>query len=335
MDSTRTPGLPTSLLMAVLAVAISFLLRLWPLHVLVGERYPFFPYYPAAIIISIYFGWLAGVLTAILTCLVLIYRSSGSVEGRSWAAYAMFLGVSAATSAIIELLRRARDRERQRRLAQSNFVAMLAHEIKTPLAAIQMAAGSLARGLDSAAAEARLHNVNRAVEDIAAIVDRCMEADRIDQSVLKPQAEPVELKGLLTEILSSTMASDRIDFRCEDVLTISTDPLLLQRIMVNLVDNALKYSPSGSRIAVHAATERRKGREGVALVCGNSVGPAGAPDPREVFQKYYRAPEAQALSGAGLGLWLVKRIVGLLSGDIRFEAGNGRVSFTVWLPHSP
>jgi signal transduction histidine kinase len=335
MDATRTPGLPTSFLTAVLAAGISFLLRLWPLHALAGEHYPFFPYYPAAVIVSIFYGWLAGILTAILTCLLLIYRNSGFSEGQGWPAYAIFLGMAVVTSAIIELLRRARDRERQRRLAQSNFVAMLAHEIKTPLAAIQMAAGSLARGLDSVGAQARLHNVNRAVEDIAAIVDRCMEADRIDQSVLKPQAEPIVLKERLTEILSSTFAPDRIDFRCEEVPAISTDPMLLQRIMVNLVDNALKYSPAGSRITVSVATERHRGREGVALVCGNPVGSAGAPDPREVFQKYYRAPEAQALSGAGLGLWLVKRIVELLSGTIRFESGDGKVSFSVWLPLSP
>jgi signal transduction histidine kinase len=335
MDRIQTLKFPLLLLIAILAVLTSLLLRLGPLRTLAGENYPFFPYYPAAIIVSIYCGWLAGTLTTILTCLVLLYRNSGFVEGQDVPAYTIFLGMSGVTLAIIEFLRRARDRERQRRLAQSNFVAMLAHEVKTPLAAIQVAAGSLARGLDGAAAEARLRNVNRAIEDIAAIVDRCVEADRIDQSILKPQPEPIVLKERLTETLASTATPNRIVFRCEEALTISTDPLLLQRIVANLIDNALKYSPADSRITMHVAREQRKGRKGVALVCGNLTGSAGAPDPREVFRKYYRAPEAQALSGAGLGLWLVKRIAELLSGDVRFEAGGGAVRFTVWLPLAP
>jgi len=317
---------------AFIAVAVSALARIWPLPELVGTRYPFFPFFPAIVLVSIYSGLHAGLAATALSCLVLKFGYPGLTQGIGWPAYGVFFATCLGLAALAETVRRSRDRERQRRRAHSNFVAMLAHEIKTPLAAIQMAAGALERGLEGEDAAARLGNVHRAVDDISAIIDRCIEADRIEHDDLRIAKSEFKLKDLLEEAASASSFPERIALDCSETLAVSTDPLLLRLIAVNLIDNALKYSPEHSRISVRCERENRTGRKGVNLRFANPAGPAGCPDPSRVFEKYYRTTDAQARSGAGLGLWLVKRIAESLSGQAGYHIRDGQVEFVIWMP---
>ena len=70
----------------------------------------------------------------------------------------------------------------------------------------------------------------------------------------------------------------------------------------------------------------------MAFRCVNQIGMVGVPDRTQIFSKYYRAPDATSVRGAGLGLWLSREFVDVLSGVIRLEEGRGEVSFYVWIP---
>lgn len=112
----------------------------------------------------------------------------------------------------------------------------------------------------------------------------------------------------------------------------TSDPVLLRRILTNLVDNALKYGAVGGKVKLSVVPEHRLLKRGMAFRCVNQIGMAGVPDRTQIFSKYYRAADATSVRGAGLGLWLSRGFVDVLSGVIRLEEERGEVSFYVWIP---
>ena len=110
---------------------------------------------------------------------------------------------------------------------------------------------------------------------------------------------------------------------------------MLSIVLVNLLDNACKYSPPASPIEVRLQDQHLDGRPGWAWRVSNIPGQAGLPDEGRLFEKYYRSPGARHQSGSGLGLFLVRGLLDLMDGAIRFEVEDGRVVFSVWLPAMP
>jgi signal transduction histidine kinase len=102
-------------------------------------------------------------------------------------------------------------------------------------------------------------------------------------------------------------------------------------VMGNLLDNAMKYSPAGSPVQFGVETTDDPLR-GLRLWVENEEGPAGVPDPVQVFEKYYRNPLARRHSGSGLGLYLTQVFVKALGGSVQCIASNGLVRFELWLP---
>ena len=115
----------------------------------------------------------------------------------------------------------------------------------------------------------------------------------------------------------------------EDGLYIFGEPGLFTQAVSNLIENALKYSPAGSRVDV-ALAEAPEGR--LEITVENDAGQAGMPDPARVFERYYRSPRALSQIGSGLGLYLVQGLVRILGGGIAYEPQGGRVRFRLWLP---
>ena len=110
---------------------------------------------------------------------------------------------------------------------------------------------------------------------------------------------------------------------------VHSDPQLLETVLRNLVDNAVKYSPPDT--AVHLDLQAAGG-DGVQLTVRNTVGPAGKPDPAKVFTKYYRHAQARRWTGSGLGLYLVNGLVQTLGGRLRYVDEGLGIAFALWLP---
>ncbi len=219
--------------------------------------------------------------------------------------------------------------ERNKRQEQDEFFAMLTHEIRTPLTVMAYAA-------KTPMPEGQLSDhVKHGIEEIDQIIERCVQADRADQGREELRLETVAVIDLIDAALKG-FYQKRIKCDVESVALalITTDPALFQIVLTNLIDNALKYSPSMSPIDLLVQAQTRDDREGISFAVINTAGPAGAPDAAKIFDKYYRAPRARKITGSGLGLFVAKSFAGKIGGDLRYQAANNQIRFELWMPVS-
>ena len=227
--------------------------------------------------------------------------------------------------------RQLAESETQRRENQERFMTMLMHELKTPLAIILLAASSLGRRLAPDSGDAtRIKNINRAVDDLNALVERCASADQIDQGAMQMHKQSLSLATLAFDVMQ-TVGADRVKLLGPAPHTVFSDAQYLRLILLNLLSNALKYSPPGSLVELQLDTTSVKNRAGVTLRVTNAVGAAGTPDPSHVFSRYYRAEGARRQVGAGLGLWLAQALARQLGSELQFQAAQEQVVFSFFL----
>ncbi len=228
--------------------------------------------------------------------------------------------------------------------AQQRFASDAAHELRTPLAAIKLQAQLLARCKpeDRAKYAARLQ---QGVARATRLVEQLLTIARLDpENADKPMSE-VDLAAVAAGAVEelSQAARDKaitLEARAEP-LTMMGMPEAIHLMVVNLADNAIRYTPENGRIEIGVA---RNGDNAVITVTDD--GPGIAPEERErVFERFYRALGTK-VSGTGLGLAIVSRIVAMHGGTIRITDGFARVArdgsgegfgaqFVVTLPLSP
>ena len=308
----------------------------WWVHVFWGnpviERFPAFPYAPTLWILGYFFGLRVGLFALVLSLLFMVVFTPNFLElhplpAKIGVPVLIVIGLLA-----ISAVKKALVRERRAREAQSNFMAMMAHEFKNPLAVLEASAYSMAMATDPDLAKDRLRNHSRAIDDMSGILNRMLEVDSIEGQKIRVEPKSFQIRGLLLDIIDDFPATGRIDLHCAFKKTMTSDPVLLRRILTNLVDNALKYGAKEGQVKLTVVPERRLLKLGMAFRCVNQMGQVGIPDRTQIFSKYYRASDATSVRGAGLGLWLSREFVDALSGVIRLEEGRGEVSFYVWIP---
>ncbi|MGB3424721.1 MAG: 7TM-DISM domain-containing protein [Castellaniella sp.] len=255
-----------------------------------------------------------GVVAALVMGAILHLRIRGLSEARQRA--------ETDTAVTRELL----DAERQRADEQARFMDMLTHELKTPIAAAK-----LVLQLPDASDDSRRHAL-ATLADMDAVVERCRQLDQLEQGRFAPRLEPCRLDELLAETLASCRTPARIGLSAEPLPTIESDRHLLKIILSNLIDNALKYSASGSTIECRLEPHALDGRPHVRFIIDNPPGPAGLPDPDRLFDKYYRSPHAHQYTGSGLGLYLIRHLADRLAGRLVYEPVHQRARFTLWIP---
>ncbi|MEI8158840.1 MAG: ATP-binding protein [Burkholderiales bacterium] len=218
--------------------------------------------------------------------------------------------------------------EIKRRNEQDQFMSMLSHELKTPLSVLRMALGNVTHLSAGSKAHAQ-----QSVQDMDAIIERCLQADRMEHHRHVPSQQLCSVSELMAELQSSCSSPARLQIETADLPAFSTDPALLRIALNNLLDNALKYSPKASTVQVRAGNHTHRHHTGVLFSVSNTAGAAGMPDPRRVFGKYYRSPGAHSKTGSGLGLYLVRDAARQLGGWVRYAPiGQEQVCFELWLP---
>lgn len=218
--------------------------------------------------------------------------------------------------------------ERRSSEEQGKLLAMLAHEVKTPLATMRMwmDAGPLNRAA-----------MERAIADMNRVIERCVHTGQLADQGLQPHPQRVVARQLAQEVVQACRAPERVDLHAPaDDVFLSTDPQMLSIVLANLLDNACKYgatADTGSRVTLNFyAAPNANGTPGWCWEVCNVQGPTGVPDVAQLFNKYYRSKQARRQSGSGLGLYLVKNLMTLLKGDITYVPRPGEVVFRVWLP---
>jgi len=203
---------------------------------------------------------------------------------------------------------------------QSKFMAMLSHELKTPLAVIKLAVDS---GLKNNRYES---HANKAITDLNQIIDRSVQMSRLDQGSYPIQKTELDVSELLQSLLGTQ--SHRFEIDMPSNLKIQSDSFLVQIILGNLIENALKYSKEESIISI----EFKESDGQIMMTISNLPNIAGMPASDLVFDKFYRSSNASHISGSGLGLYLVKALAEMLKGSITYEPKSGWVKFFLCLP---
>jgi len=223
---------------------------------------------------------------------------------------------------------------------QRDFVANVSHEIKTPLTAIKGFVETLQRGNVEDPAEARrfLGIIQKHADRLSSIVEDLLSLSRIEQ---EDEEKTIKLEeGYLGDVFQSAIQICRskaeeknITIRpvCDGQISATFDTSLLEQAMVNLLDNAIKYSEPKSTILLKA---QRKNSEIRISVADQGIGIAKKHLPR-LFERFYRVDKARSrkMGGTGLGLAIVKHIAQAHGGRISVEStlGVGSV-FTIHLP---
>lgn len=219
--------------------------------------------------------------------------------------------------------------EQRRRQEQSQFLHMLMHELKTPLSVVSFALGTRDNK------EHNLRLASRAVQDMKAVIDRCVQADRMGELALQPMPESLDMAqevSLAADALPDLAARLQLQ---GSTLQACVDRQLLQSVLANLLDNARRYGDPSAPVDVHIGGERRGSREGVRIRVANPPGLAGWPDPDRIFSKYYRSTGAQRDSGSGLGLFLSRQLATTLGGQLSYQPTDTQVQFELWIPQTP
>lgn len=217
------------------------------------------------------------------------------------------------------------------------LIDMLTHELRNPLASISFAVGSLEDewGGSQERPERRLRNIQRAIENMDSVIERCSLMNLMDQESAVVQRAPLDLSAFVLAFVKAHAGCARIDLELPPGGSpLNSDSQLLRIVLSNLLENAVKYSPPGSRIRLRLGRETQAGgQQVIVLSMTNAIAPGGAPDPGQVFERFYRHPLAQAQSGSGLGLYLVRAICRWLGGEVGYRrVSEQEVAFDLRLP---
>jgi PAS domain S-box-containing protein len=223
---------------------------------------------------------------------------------------------------------------------KSEFVATVSHELRTPLAAIYGAAVTLQRPdlpADHPQRTALTEVIASETERLSGIVDGILWASALESGTVQVSLERCDPAALVDDVLATARLSAPPSITLERVGSntppaIRADPAKLVQVLTNLVDNAIKYSPDGSRVTVDV--QARDVAVGI-TVRDEGIGiPPG--ETERIFEKFHRLdPElTRGVSGTGLGLYICRELLARMNGSIRAERRTNGSDFVIELPRA-
>jgi two-component system phosphate regulon sensor histidine kinase PhoR len=236
--------------------------------------------------------------------------------------------------------------------SRADFVANLTHELRTPLAAICGYAETLSQGVDDRATERRFISIiERQSRRLARLIDDLVSLSDLERglSPLKLEAlEPRRVAEEAAELMREPARRNGIELEVRadpELPAVSGDHDRMTQVMVNLLDNALKYTPRGGSVKLDIRAAEASGaigtavpgesRAGVEFVVADTGEGIPAADIPRLTERFYRVDRARSreLGGTGLGLAIVKHILQLHQGSLKIESRiREGTTVTVWLP---
>lgn len=217
------------------------------------------------------------------------------------------------------------------------FTASIAHELRTPLAALRGEAEfALLHSETLEDCKTTLASQIEEFDKLNRLIRQLLTLAQAESGEIQMARDAVDVTRMLGEVVDtfSLVASGKdvsLELDCSPDLTLTGDRSWIERLMINLIDNAIKYTPAGGRVNVYG---RRDGDKIVIEVLDNGIGMSSEAIPH-IFERFYRADPSRSkdLEGVGLGLSLVKWIVGQHRGTISVESEPGQgTRFRVLLP---
>lgn len=253
--------------------------------------------------------------------------------------HGLVAALAAEASVSVERSRLAREAQEAEVLRRADalkgvLLSSMSHDLSTPLTAIKAAVGNL-RDPEIVWTDADTRGFLRAIEDesdrLAATVDDLLQMSRLEEGMVQPLIEPVQVSLLLRDALQAAkpgLAGRHACVSSDDSLWIAVDYGLFMRALGNLIENSIRYSQPDGCISLMASMHDDHVRI-VVRDNGPGIGPDESP---HVFEKFYRGTAARSAPGTGLGLSIVKTIVELCGGQIAVLPGSNGAKFAIDLP---
>lgn len=219
---------------------------------------------------------------------------------------------------------------------QRNFLLSITHELKSPIASIKLALDTFMKRPNLKPQQIQLLTKGALTETdrLNTLVNNILLAARIENSYTI-SLEPLNLKDLINENLTQVrtkFSNFRFNFQCNDEIPmLNADRLALNSIIINLLENAAKYSPKGDEVNI---VLNKIGRQIIVEIADKGIGIADD-DKDKVFEKFYRvgSEDTRRTKGTGLGLYIVKNIIMAHKGTIQILDNQPKGSiFKVSLP---
>lgn len=326
----------------------AFLVRL-AIDPFIGDKHQFVPAYAAVAAATWLAGWRAGAFTA-FACLLTgeLFAPHSAVDSANWhvaLASTGYLGMSALIVSLAEWVRRDKEeaalataevRAADRR--KSDFMALLGHELRSPLATLALGERMIKSGrLDAMALRGTAEMMERQTERMTRLVADLLDVARLQTGKLSLRPVTLDVSLLVQEaaeeVRAAALARDQRLVLLHPAAGgfMFADPLRLHQVLVNLLQNASKFSPEHSEIELSVS-----GDEGWVTISVKDQGIGIAPSQlQRIFEPFVQLPGAHGEErGLGLGLPLTRELVRMHGGSVRaFSAGAGRGSeFVVKLP---
>ncbi len=232
-----------------------------------------------------------------------------------------------------EDLRRNLEKEKELNELKSRFVTMASHEFRTPLSTILSSVFLLEKYEGREFDEKKYKHIERikkTIYNLTEILNDFLSLGKFEEGKIHVSSEPVDIENLIADVIKEMTevrkAEQTISYTHQGNPIIYSDKILLRNIIVNLLFNSIKYSAAGSKIEIISNTA-----DGVFSmhVSDNGIGIPEESQPH-IFNRFYRAGNANNVQGTGLGLHLVKKYTELLNGEVSFKSKAGvGTTFTI------
>ncbi len=249
--------------------------------------------------------------------------------------------VAAAFNAMVQRLDEAQAREKELEQSRRNLVAAISHDLRTPLTSLRAMVEAINDGVvtDEASVRRYLALAQLEITSLSQLVDDLFELTQLDAGAMNWSKEPASLRDLISDTIESMQAqADAKGVRLSGVVDPAVDPVVMnslkmQRVLYNLLQNAIRHTPAGGLVSI-AAQPCEQGHQARVEVSdtGDGIAPADLP---HVFEPFYRGDKARARdgSGAGLGLAIAQGIIEAHGGKIDVTSAPGvGTHFVITLP---
>jgi len=207
--------------------------------------------------------------------------------------------------------------------SKTQLLSNISHDLKTPLSSIDLYVNNFLRGVYGELTEKQIDSlttIKKQCDELKGMVNDLLDLSRIALGTISLQKETVSLCSFIIEVVRSLKHQAEVKgvsltFSCDDTLNITVDPDRLKRILNNLLDNALKFTESGSISVV--VTDRNDDVEVSVSDTGIGIPESEIPN---IFDRFYRTSSTEKTKGTGLGLAIVKSLVELHGGEIGVES---------------
>ena len=230
---------------------------------------------------------------------------------------------------VLEVQARQVDTLRERDRLRGALLGSIAHDLRTPLTA--MIAATEAIPADGAYAE-EVRIARAEARRLARFLNDLLEASRIEHETIEPRWEPVDLTDIVSAVLRD-LRQDRAGSRVKteidpDCPLMRSDPVLLRHVLINLIDNGIKYSPADRQVTVTVTSD-----DDQVAISVLDRGPGLPADIDMLFERFRRLEGNDRVGGSGLGLWIARNFVEALGGSIlTSNREGGGAAFTIILP---